>query len=39
MSDTGLKLKRTGLPVPLIIIGSVVLVLVCLFPFWWMGLS
>ncbi|WP_052715608.1 carbohydrate ABC transporter permease [Devosia chinhatensis] len=39
MSDTALKLKRTGLPVPLIIIGSVVLVAVCLFPFWWMGLS
>ena len=39
MSDTTLKLKRTGLPVPLIIIGSVVLVAVCLFPFWWMGLS
>lgn len=39
MSDTPLKLKRTGLPVPVIIIGSVVLVLVCLFPFWWMGLS
>ncbi|KKB10197.1 ABC transporter permease [Devosia chinhatensis] len=34
-----MKLKRTGLPVPLIIIGSVVLVAVCLFPFWWMGLS
>ncbi|MDB5622617.1 MAG: transporter permease [Devosia sp.] len=33
------KLKRTGLPVPLIIIGSVLLVFVCLFPFWWMGLS
>jgi ABC-type sugar transport system, permease component len=39
MSDTTLKLKRTGLPVPLIVIGSVVLVAVCLFPFWWMGLS
>ncbi|WP_172125450.1 MULTISPECIES: carbohydrate ABC transporter permease [unclassified Devosia] len=33
------KLKRTGLPVPLIIIGSLLLVFVCLFPFWWMGLS
>lgn len=40
MSTTAtLKLKRTGLPMPLIIIGSVLLVLVCLFPFWWMGLS
>ncbi|NGP18525.1 carbohydrate ABC transporter permease [Devosia aurantiaca] len=39
MSDATVKLKRTGLPVPLIIIGSAVLVLVCLFPFWWMGLS
>jgi ABC-type glycerol-3-phosphate transport system permease component len=27
------------LPVPLIIVGSVLLVFVCLFPFWWMGLS
>ena len=39
MTATTLKLKRTGLPMPLIIIGSVLLVLVCLFPFWWMGLS
>lgn len=33
------QLKRTGLPMPLIIIGSLLLVFVCLFPFWWMGLS
>jgi len=39
MSTTTLKLKRTGMPIPLIIIGSVLLVFVCLFPFWWMGLS
>ena len=32
-------LKRPGLGMPLIIIGSVLLVLVCLFPFWWMSLS
>lgn len=31
--------KRPGLPLPLIWLGSLVLVLVCLFPFWWMGLS
>ena len=33
------QLKRTGLPMPLVIIGSLLLVFVCLFPFWWMGLS
>jgi ABC-type glycerol-3-phosphate transport system permease component len=39
MSGDTLKLQRTGLPMPLIIIGSILLLLVCLFPFWWMGLS
>lgn len=39
MSTTSRTLKRPGMPMPLIIIGSVLLVLVCLFPFWWMGLS
>ena len=39
MSTTTLKLKRTGMPIPVIVIGSVLLVVVCLFPFWWMGLS
>ena len=39
MSSTTLKLKRTGMPIPVIVIGSVLLVVVCLFPFWWMGLS
>lgn len=39
MSSATLKLKRTGLPLQLIIVGSILLVLVCLFPFWWMGLS
>ena len=39
MSGETLKLQRTGLPMPLIIIGSILLLLVCLFPFWWMGLS
>ena len=34
-----LRLKRTGLPMPWIVIGSALVVLVCLFPFWWMGLS
>ncbi|MCO4318575.1 carbohydrate ABC transporter permease [Phyllobacterium sp. 21LDTY02-6] len=32
-------LKRPGLPGWLILSGSVLLVLVCLFPFWWMVLS
>lgn len=39
MSTASRTLKRPGMPMPLIIIGSVLLVLVCLFPFWWMGLS
>jgi multiple sugar transport system permease protein len=30
---------RTGLPLPVIVIGVIVLMLVCLFPFAWMGLS
>lgn len=32
-------LKRPGLSRPLIVIGSLLVVLVCLFPFWWMALS
>ncbi|WP_105431558.1 MULTISPECIES: carbohydrate ABC transporter permease [Neorhizobium] len=32
-------LKRTGLPLPITIVGAVVLVLFCLFPFMWMGVS
>jgi ABC-type glycerol-3-phosphate transport system permease component len=39
MTTEAQTLKRTGLPMPLIIIGSVLVVLVCLFPFWWMALS
>src|SRR5262249_33206719 len=34
-----LRLKRTGLALPLIVLGAVLLVVVCLFPFVWMGLS
>ncbi|WP_062017873.1 carbohydrate ABC transporter permease [Aureimonas sp. AU4] len=37
--SAGAAPKRPGLPLPLIWLGSLVLVLVCLFPFWWMGLS
>ena len=33
------SLPRPGLGLPLVIAGSVLLVLVCLFPFWWMLLS
>jgi ABC-type glycerol-3-phosphate transport system permease component len=33
------NLKRPGLGRPLIIVGSVLVVFVCLFPFWWMALS
>ena len=33
------KLKRTGLSAPLIYLGAFLLVVVCLFPFLWMGLS
>ncbi|WP_454856840.1 carbohydrate ABC transporter permease [Rhizobium binxianense] len=32
-------LKRTGLPLPFTIIGAILIVLVCLFPFLWMGVS
>ncbi|MFI0844196.1 carbohydrate ABC transporter permease [Mesorhizobium sp. IMUNJ 23232] len=32
-------LKRPGLSRPLIVIGSLLVVVVCLFPFWWMALS
>jgi ABC-type glycerol-3-phosphate transport system permease component len=32
-------LPRPGLGLPLIVVGSALLVLVCLFPFWWMLLS
>jgi len=39
MSATPQTLKRPGLPMPLIIIGAIVVVVVCLFPFWWMALS
>lgn len=33
------SLKKPGMSRPTILIASVLLVLVCLFPFWWMGLS
>jgi ABC-type sugar transport system, permease component len=39
MSSKTETLKRPGLPLWLIITGSVLLVFVCLFPFWWMVLS
>lgn len=39
MSSKPLTLKRPGLPAWLVIVGSVLVVLVCLFPFWWMVLS
>lgn len=32
-------LKRTGLPLPLTIIGAVLIVAVCIFPFLWMAVS
>lgn len=32
-------LKETGLPLPFIVIGAILVVLVCLFPFLWMGVS
>ncbi|EUB97348.1 ABC-type transporter, integral membrane subunit [Rhizobium sp. CF080] len=38
MSDAS-TLKRTGLPLPITIIGAVIVVLICLFPFMWMGVS
>lgn len=36
---TSPQLKRTGLGMPTIVIGCSIVVLVCLFPFWWMVLS
>ncbi|MQW59681.1 carbohydrate ABC transporter permease [Sinorhizobium meliloti] len=39
MSSKTQTLKRPGLPTWLVIVGSVLLVFVCLFPFWWMVLS
>ncbi|MDQ6433846.1 carbohydrate ABC transporter permease [Mesorhizobium sp. LHD-90] len=39
MSAKAETLKRPGLGRPLIIVGSVLVVVVCLFPFWWMALS
>ncbi|MBB6511065.1 ABC-type glycerol-3-phosphate transport system permease component [Rhizobium soli] len=39
MSGKTSKLTRPGLPGWLILVGSVLLVLVCLFPFWWMVVS
>ena len=38
MSDPS-TLKRTGLPLPITVIGAVVVVLICLFPFMWMAVS
>lgn len=35
----GNTLKRTGLPLPIIIIGAILILLICLFPFLWMGVS
>lgn len=39
MSAKQETLKRPGLGRPLIIVGSLLVVFVCLFPFWWMALS
>ena len=39
MSAKAETLKRPGLGRPLIIVGSLLVVFVCLFPFWWMALS
>ncbi|MEQ1954499.1 carbohydrate ABC transporter permease [Mesorhizobium sp. CN2-181] len=39
MSAKQQTLKRPGLSRPLIVIGSLLVVFVCLFPFWWMALS
>ncbi|WP_442579834.1 carbohydrate ABC transporter permease [Mesorhizobium sp. ASY16-5R] len=39
MSAKAETLKRPGLGRPLIVIGSLLVVFVCLFPFWWMALS
>jgi ABC-type glycerol-3-phosphate transport system permease component len=38
-AEPAAAMKRTGLPLPLIWIASIVLLAVCLFPFWWMALS
>jgi multiple sugar transport system permease protein len=38
MSDTATP-NRTGLGTPVIVVGCVLVVAVCLFPFWWMVLS
>ena len=39
MSAKQQTLKRPGLGRPLIVVGSLLVVFVCLFPFWWMALS
>jgi ABC-type glycerol-3-phosphate transport system permease component len=39
MSSKTETLKRPGLPLWLIVTGSILVVFVCLFPFWWMVLS
>jgi len=39
MSASVPTLKRPGLPGWLIFVGALLVVLVCLFPFWWMALS
>lgn len=39
MTRAARSLPRPGLGLPLVAAGSVLLVLVCLFPFWWMLLS
>ncbi len=36
---TARKLPRTGLGRGVIVAGSILLVLICLFPFWWMAIS
>ncbi|WP_105414677.1 carbohydrate ABC transporter permease [Neorhizobium sp. T25_27] len=38
MSDPS-TLKRTGLPLPITIVGAALVVLICLFPFMWMAVS
>jgi ABC-type glycerol-3-phosphate transport system permease component len=38
MSDPS-TLKRTGLPLPITVIGAALVVLICLFPFMWMAVS
>ncbi|MEZ5668941.1 MAG: carbohydrate ABC transporter permease [Alphaproteobacteria bacterium] len=39
MNTRAQRLKRPGLPTPVIVVGAILLLLVCLFPFWWMSLS